>query len=440
MINLEIVLSPTEDSDMEQSICDAISRLCGEELHTLQSHLHHEFRLTTLLGPTTAEVATHLPAVLHRLTNAGQSRVGRLLSGESVSMTVCGSTTSIERNSVLCNVLTLLIPHLSVEVLADLLSAWALTDGKEGIQRALCEYYLQASRTVSSCDNLGNGPQVWNVACTDRREERAEQSLLFGDDAPVAKSTDPPPTIIACLVTDEQRAHHFLRTMFCMLTVNRRTFSWRVRRHQTDGVLTKKFGLSTPDLDACTPLDGILDVSFAVWYLSTQDEEDIADAFERARMGVMAGPSSVQDEQQGVAPTKAMFVRVVQRRPCDILIAIAPNCAGCDSVLDLHSGGGCGTRELITWLVPAHALQLLEMLVCDKVNRPIGDLGVEYEHSHIRVRDPNHQVVGIGCRAGRLCSRLETFGGSCSRRLQPASEDQEIDRQHEDHQADHTPN
>lgn len=331
MLHLEVML--THADDIENCITDAVYRECKDELRTLQAHLHHEFRLKTLLGPIVPHVDTHLPAVLHRLTSEGQSVLGHLLAGDPVTMSVCGSATRMERNDVLSNVLTLLLPWLSAEVLADLMSEWSLTDGRQAVQRALCEYYLQASRSYLQA--------AW---CS-------------------VPSSD--------LSNDEQRAHHFVRALHCMLTLNCKRVSWFGRgAHRMDHrhPLTKRYGLLTPDLDDLSSSDALLDVSFAVWYLSSQDKDNIADAFEVSRQTLATSQAPPKYDHGLMAPTKAVFVRVLMQRSFDILQAVAPHCAGCDDVSDVHCGGGCGTRDLIACLVPMHALQLLEMLVCDKLD------------------------------------------------------------------------
>lgn len=387
MIHLEIDLTPS--ADIEQSITNAVNKTCGEELQTLQSHLHSEFRLMTLLGPSTLQGGTHLPAVLHRLTDEGQSKLGRMLTGESVTMNVRGSTVCVERNSVLCNVLSLLVPLLSVDVLADLMSAWALTDSKAMFQKALCEYYyLQTSacglhteeaeeEKPEPCEMLGHARNARNAMsgeilhgeiCFPERLGRWPETLCELGEGPSC------PTVVSqcpSVLTSEQRALHFLRTLFCMLTVNRRKFCWfgqcaRGHEHRSDHPLTKKFGLSPPDFDRLTDPETLLDVAFAVWYLSISAEEDIADAFETVGKAFVR-VSLDEGSLTRLVITKSTFVRVLMRSSFDILNAVAPNCLGCDSLSDVHCGGGCGTKELITCLTPLHAMQLLEMLVCSRV-------------------------------------------------------------------------
>lgn len=331
MIHLEIDLQP-ENDNMEQCITDAIGICCADELDTLQDHLNNA--TDDILGPTTEHMDVGLPGVLYRLTSNGKSTLGRLLAGEAVTMSVCESTgldrMKIQRNNVLCNVLTLLLPLLSVNVLAEIMSAWALTSSKQEFQQAVCEYYMRISRDGSAVEAV---------------------EAVFA----------------------ESEAHRFLRSLFCMLTANRRRFSWfgqsvRGQEHRSDHLLTKRYGLSPPDLDSCRDRSGLLDVCYAEWYLSTHNKEDIADAFATA---IAVGSKTVHD---GARLTKTAFVEVLSRRAFDILQALAPNCAGCDSTFEIHSGGGCGTRELVACLLPIHALQLLEMLVCDQVDEPNVDV------------------------------------------------------------------
>lgn len=399
MIHLEIDLSP--EDDLEQSITDTISKVCGGALRSLSAQLHYEWRVSTLLGPTPQPVHKQLPDMLYRLTGDGQSLLGRMLAGESVTMSVLDSGVVVQRNNVLCNVLTLLVPLLSVSVLADLFSAWSLTDAQRGFRIAMCEYYVQVSRVVTTFENLGTGAPPLRYAanamsgsdllhgevCFEhinvfQRPETFEELVQaraelrpVGETCVIPDMVQTPPPVVP-----EDQAHKFLRVLFRMLTANRRKFLWfgqcvRGTEHRADHPLTKRFGLLPPKLDCPSLVDSetLLDVSFADWYLSSQDDDDIAHAFERARE-CSAGIESKSSRE--LTATASTFVKVLTRRSCAILNAVAPNCGICDGQYhNLHpSSGGCGTRGLMTCLVPMHSLQLLEMLVCENVDRPNDDV------------------------------------------------------------------
>lgn len=382
MIELEVDLQLTDD--IEEAVTSVIHRQYSHELELLQTNLRHEWRSMIGYGLITIHYGDHLYSMINCLTNNGQSALGLMLAGQPVMLKV--GECSIVRNTVLCNVLTLLIPLLPDDLLSSLFCSWAQSSLGPSFQRALCEYYLHASRCITVRGSLlthwsgqaivgreGPGKPQSSDVCFPfegeqdlvRKQERTLEGLLaerIQQDA----SREKPVELAFPAVETVDRSSRFLCVLFRMLVADGGRYRWLIGasdRGEHELFRNKHFRLQSMKLvsSLVLPLDTESDISSAVWYLSETRLDDfmfkaVAKAFATAlTMG------------EGVDKPQSAFVDILYKKPCELLNAMTPNkhcprCDGDDTYL-YHTGGGCGSRELVACLLPVHALQLLELLM-----------------------------------------------------------------------------
>lgn len=412
MLRLEIDLS-VDDDDLEDAVTSAIRKSCSEELESLRVEMGKQWHWSVIYGHHVyGEIRLMMPRSLYQLTDTGRSVVGRMLAGEPVVLMIAGSEVGVERNSVICNVLTVLVPMLSDQTLAELMSDWTLTSGGRGFERAISEYYLQTARDrrhalSGPCASIVLGLQkehrelmVYNQHCSESLvafehdphwvrpstleslvEDRAAQheSYIHSTAEPVEAAAGSEDGVCALQrqEVESDPSQKVLRVLFRMLSTNGQD----LRRGRTGNTrnpgsmeqeLTWRFGVRLPSLEELTRLDeaSLLDVCYASWYLSTRDCDNVGKAFRAAMRGG-------EVEEADAEFVDATFVRILRERPHVILQAMAPHCRGCYGSIGAGShSGGCGTRALVACLVPTHALQLLELLVVHHEKHPLEENGI----------------------------------------------------------------
>lgn len=390
MINLEIDLSVAGDleDDVEAAVTSSVERLCGADIRALAYRLREDGNIYRAFGHRQLGDGP-IPTSIKEHTEHGMSVLGRMLTGEAVELNIRGSEVVVERSNVLSNVLALLLPILSDDTMATLLSDWGLTNASSHslFHRAVVENYLQTPAKTGPCESLsGTLPDhTRDRVRIPRYSEYTEHTQYTRPDTLEAlvqeRATFLAPEADSTLATgagsgagagagawpwpgerefdtsaNKDQADKLVRVLYRMLTANHKSI-WLRTAKQTEACghcsLTHRYGLLPPELDCIRDPTLKLSVCFASWYLSTADQKDIVSCFQTALAGGR-DPGSNQ----------SAFINVLVQHSHELLCWTAPNCRACTQGCGHHYGGGCGTRELMACLTQQHSLQLLELLVC----------------------------------------------------------------------------
>lgn len=419
MIELLVELTNLDDEeqDIEADVTRAIKHLCSAELRMLRDDMSRSWELSKMYAHAKWQQSEELvPFAIRLVLKDDMSLVGRLLSGEPVTLVVSGgSGMRLVRGDVVSNLLSLIAPYIPIVVLAEMISTSFI------LQRALCEYYFR----VSSSQHGSRGGQLVcddsKNACEQHASEHAsehaskhasehasvsdigawllekpEDPLLFSSDeeycvklriipsVPVRAFIDVVPGVHRVQQDEIEDMHpqarldQLLRMLFHMLTKNRHTLAWlgaicASKRPLTPHCdlrpppcaycqitnlysVTTRFGLDNPTISSSAPVSSVLDVCYAHWFFSSAAHLEIATAF-----------SSALASTDPATTTGSLPADVLVRSSGAILNTMAPHCRKCvDQTFDGLHQNLCGTKEIVACLNPTHALQLLEMLVCQR--------------------------------------------------------------------------
>lgn len=408
MITLRVDV--TSDND---PVTIAIKNLCESEINAFHNYLNQGWQLTRMYSTASSENKHPVPCLIQEALDS-ESILAGLFACEPVI--VLAGTQTLYRENVLCNLIHLCFFDIPNTILAELIVDWTTTSNSEKFETALCRYYAEISNLTSGClftrgddlqhdnylqfsDTLARvtdvGAMVWVPGLSQSNEERCMNDTSDHSEVVCDNNTISEP---------QARINHLLLTTFHVLRTNREQLQNTCRtvlsndQNPTDTynacshdglyiheyTMMSRFGLTHPNFrHSCLENKGMaqfLDVSYAHKYLMSACNRQIRVDFETALSPGCKNPDwrLCHDPQ---------IVHILRRSSFEILNTIAPQCDSCgceyrschDHLERVPNAAKCryaasqtghgvgvgGTIQLVACLSQMHALQLLEMLICE---------------------------------------------------------------------------